>query len=138
MTGPTSPDFADLHQPGAERAAAARCESEDPFRAMADCSQVMMWLTDLAGRVEYANRAYREFFDVEPGQTGAFDWGARLHPDDAAEYIASFKSAVESRRPFHARARVRRADGQWRWIESSGTPRIDSSGRAIGFAGSSP
>jgi PAS domain S-box-containing protein len=137
MTGPPSPDSADPDQPGAGRASAARQESEDPFRVMADCSPVIMWLTDMAGRVEYANRAYREFFDLEPAQTIRFDWGAQLHPDDAEAYIAAFKTAVESRRPFHARARLRRADGQWRWIESSGTPRIDSSGRAIGFAGTS-
>ena len=137
MTGPIAPD-SDPNQPGAGRTAAARRGSEDPFRAMADCSPVIMWVTDMAGRVEYANRAYREFFDLELGQMFTFDWGARLHPDDAAGYIAAFKTAVESRQPFHALARVRRADGQWRWIESSGTPRIDSSGRAIGFAGSSP
>src|SRR5688572_4570288 len=138
MTGPPSPNSADPDQPVAGRASAARQESEDPFRVMADCSPVIMWLTDMAGRVEYANRAYREFFDLEPAQTISFDWGAQLHPDDAAAYIAAFKTAVESRRPFHARARVRRADGQWRWIESSGTPRLDSSGQAIGFAGTSP
>ena len=137
MTGPPSPDSADPDQPGAGRASAARHESEDPFRVMADCSPVMMWLTDMAGGLEYANRAYREFFDLEPAQTISFDWGAQLHPDDAAAYIAAFKAAVESRRPFHARARLRRADGQWRWIESNGTPRVDPRGRAIGFAGTS-
>jgi hypothetical protein len=86
MTGPPSPDSADPDQPGAGRASAARQESEDPFRVMADCSPVIMWLTDMAGRVEYANRAYREFFALQPAQTISFDWGAQLHPDDAEAY----------------------------------------------------
>jgi signal transduction histidine kinase/CheY-like chemotaxis protein len=39
--------------------------------------------------------------------------------------------------PFRARARVRRADGVWRWVESIGVPRIGPQGQLLSYAGSS-
>jgi two-component system CheB/CheR fusion protein len=108
------------------------------FRAMADSLPVIIWVTDAAGRVDFANRAFLEFFNVEVGQTRSFDWAQALHPDDAADYSTAFAAALAEQRPFYARARARRADGEWRWIESRGFPRVDASGRMIGFAGNSP
>src|SRR6185503_15950333 len=39
---------------------------------------------------------------------------------------------------FHQRARLRRRDGQWRWLESRGAPILDASGQLSAYIGSSP
>jgi PAS domain S-box-containing protein len=119
------------------RAEALLKESEGRFRTMVDSTPLMMWITDEEGRIQFANRAYLEFFNVAQEHVDDFHWRSMLHPEDADQYIATFADAVRNLRPFQARARVRRADGKWRWIESRGNPRFDASGTLIGYAGSS-
>jgi PAS domain S-box-containing protein len=121
----------------AAREAALR-ESEGRFRTMADGTPVMIWVTDADGKLEFINRAYTEFFGVTLDQVSSADWQPFLHPDDSAGYVDLFMECLRERRPFHAQARVRRHDGEWRWIESYGQPRFSESGDFLGMAGSSP
>lgn len=113
-------------------------ESEDRFRSMADGTPVMIWVTDPEGRVEYANRAYQDFFGVTVERIHSEGWQVLVHPDDREAYTTPFLTALRERTFYHAQARVARADGAWRWIESFGAPRFDASGTYLGMAGSSP
>ncbi|HYD51991.1 MAG TPA: PAS domain S-box protein, partial [Gemmatimonadaceae bacterium] len=79
-----------------------------------------------------------EFFGVTLEQVRAGGWASVVHPDDASTYLQGFASALREAKPFRAQARVRRADGAWRWVESYGAPRIAPDGAAVGMAGSSP
>jgi PAS domain S-box-containing protein len=113
-------------------------ENEERFRTMADSSPIMIWVTDPAGRMEFVNRIYLDFFGISGDQAAAFDWRQIIHPDDREAYVAAFTTAVRERLPFQARARVKRHDGQWRWLESRGNAIMDSVGRMTGYIGSSP
>ncbi len=116
----------------------ALSESEERFRIMADGTPVPIWVVDAEGRIEYVNRAYCEFFGTTLDAARSQVWQAIIHPDDAAEYSAAFAAAARDHRPCAAQVRVRRHDGQWRWIVSYGQPRISSSGEFLGMAGSNP
>ena len=61
-----------------------------------------------------------------------------IHPDDAAEYVGAFQRAVREHTPFRAEARVRRADGEWRWFGSHAEPRLSPGGEFLGHVGLSP
>ena len=61
----------------------------------------------------------------------------RHHEEDRAEYEGLFRQCLERKEPFVAKARVCRADGQWRWIESYGVPRLGANGELLAFAGTS-
>jgi len=127
--------------PSIKRARAERAlrESEQRFRIMADSSPVMIWITNPKGRFEFANRAFLDFFGIPTRHSAMrFEWRAMVHPEDLAPYVDAFRVAVESRTPFLARARVRRRDGHWRWVESRANPRLDADGRVTGVIGSSP
>jgi PAS domain S-box-containing protein len=113
-------------------------ESEDRFRTMADGLPLIIWVHDAQGDLRFVNSAYREFFDVTPEQVRGGGWQPLVHPDDAASYAEEFLACVRDRRAFRAEARVRRADGQWRWIESYGKPRFSNAGEFLGFVGTSP
>ncbi len=117
---------------------AALRESEARFRTLADSSPNVIWVTDRTGRIEFVNAAYGRFFGVVEKSVKESGWQPLLHPDDAAAYTAAFAAAVRERTPFRARTRVRRADGAWRWIDSSGQPRFDARGDYAGHVGSSP
>jgi PAS domain S-box-containing protein len=113
-------------------------ESEQRFLAMADSSPLLVWVIDPEGRAIFVNRAYCEFFGIPPETMPQGGWTPLLHPDDASGYIAEVKSALAEQRSFSAMARVRRNDGEWRWIQSFGAPRFAADGRFLGAVGSSP
>ncbi|MFL6649245.1 MAG: PAS domain S-box protein [Sulfurifustaceae bacterium] len=121
-----------------KRAEAALRESEGRFRAMADGTPAMIWVTDAAGKIQFVNQAYCNFFGttLETVQSGG--WQQLIHPEDHSSYTAPFFIALNERKPFRAQARVRRADGEWRWVDSYGTPRYSAAGEFLGMAGSSP
>jgi len=121
-----------------KRAEAALQESEERFRIKADGCPTIIWVTDSEGGIRFVNQKSREFFGVAYEQLEGGKWQPLLHTEDASEYIAAFMSAVGERRAFAAEARVRRADGEWRWIASYAEPRWSPSGGFLGYVGLSP
>jgi PAS domain S-box-containing protein len=118
-----------------KRAEEALRESEKRFRTMADGSPSPIWVTDAEGERIFANRQYREYFGISEQEVERGEWKPFLHPEDAPAYVRCFVSSLQERRPFSAEARVRRADGQWRWIESHAEPRLSAEGEFHGFVG---
>lgn len=109
------------------------------YRDVVDHIPVIMWMTDAEGNLEFVNRAYREFFGVTLEQVaGPGTWQPLVHPDDADGYISAFAESLRNRTDFRGQARVRFADGQWRWIESSAAPRFSPDGEFLGMVGTSP
>ncbi len=121
-----------------KRTQAALLESEERFRSMADGAPVIIWVTDVHGQNRFVNRAYSEFLGIPSEALSDYAWQPLLHPDDAAGYISAFMRAVRDRAPFRAEMRVRRVDGEWRWLASSAEPRFSPSGEFLGHAGISP
>jgi two-component system, sensor histidine kinase and response regulator len=113
-------------------------ESEERFRIMADSCPTIIWVTDADGRTQLANRICREFFGATFEQADSDRSRLLIHPDDYAEYVGRFLFAVRERTPFRAEARVRRSDGEWRWIASYAEPRLSPSGEFLGHVGISP
>ena len=129
-----SPAFAepgspDLH--GAELAGA-----DERFRSLANLTPMMMWVFGLEG-CEFANRAFQTFVGQPESELLGNGWQKYLHPLDAADYIASYVKAMEERRPFEGLARLRRADGEWRWFRADGVPRLRPDGALLGYVGCS-
>jgi PAS domain S-box-containing protein len=120
-----------------KRVQAALQESEGRFRAMADGTPVIIWVTDPEGQIEFINQAYADFFGVTLDEVKSGSWTMLVHPDDSAAHVDRFVECIRERKPFRGEARVRRHDGQWRWIDSIGQPRFSISGELLGMAGSS-
>jgi len=113
-------------------------ESEERFRIMADSCPTIIWVTDATGTNRLANRTYREFFGTNFDHAGSREWNSLIHPDDRDQYVGKYLQAIAARAPFRAEARVRRADGEWRWIASHGEPRLSLNGEFLGYVGISP
>ncbi len=112
-------------------------ESEDRFRSFTDSLPLIVWVHDASGGQEFVNRTFCEFFGVSREEMQAGRWQLLMHPEDGEGYLREFLDCVRDRRPFHGEVRVRRYDGQWRWIESWGRPRFAASGEFLGFVGTS-
>jgi PAS domain S-box-containing protein len=112
-------------------------EAEGLFREMANGLPLIVWVHNAAGEQVMVNDTFCEFFGVTREQMKGGRWQMLMHPDDAEAYATEFFACVGERRPFHGQVRVKRADGQWRWIESWGRPRVDEAGAFHGFVGTS-
>jgi len=116
-----------------KRAEEALHESEARFRIMADSCPTVMWVTDACGETRFVNRTYREIF--RNTVRGRFEVEPLFHPDDYAQYVASFYQALALQAPFTGEVRVRRADGEWRWAVSYANPRFSQRGEFLGHVG---
>lgn len=122
----------------ARKAAESALErSVERFRAMADDLPLVVWVHGPDGEQQFVNHTFCEFFGVDRDRMIADEWQPLLHPDDSDGYVDGFLAAVRERAPFHHRARVHNAEGQWRWMESWARPRFDADGAFLGHIGTS-
>jgi two-component sensor histidine kinase len=63
-------------------------------------------------------------------------WACGIHPEDFAACMDTYLAAFVARRPFRMEYRLRRADGDYRWILDQGAPRFDTTGAFAGYVGS--
>lgn len=112
-------------------------ESEVRFRELADHAPLLIWVADERGHAEFVNRTYRTFFNIESSQAAGQKWEDLIHPDDREAYVKEFLAALAAGCCFRGECRVRRADGQWRWLDSHAVPRAAASGGKFGMVGCS-
>jgi PAS domain S-box-containing protein len=118
-----------------KRAEDALHESEARFRIMADSCPAVMWVTGPEGEGQFVNRAHREFCGVPDERLDGDKWQSLFHPDDAPEYVAAFQLALRDKTVFNRDARLRRVDGEWRWVATHAQPRFSQSGEFLGHVG---
>src|SRR5271166_762405 len=103
---------------------------------MVDRVPAMAWVSDRKGfRVDF-NRSWLEFTGRALEQELGDGWADGIHPDDRQQVMDTYHSAITSRRPFKMEYRLRRADGQFRWVLSHGEPRFGHQGLLEGYVGS--
>jgi len=110
-------------------------ESEERFQNMADAAPVMIWASNADRRCVFLNRGWLEFTGRRLEELNS-DWTAAVHPADAEFCSAKYDSSYDKRRSFEMEYRLRRADGQYRWVLERGVPRVSPDGIFAGFIGS--
>lgn len=123
-------------QAQAELANALTIESEDRFRRMADSAPVMLWVTDEQGNCTYLNRAWLEFTGREETESLGRGWQQDVDPEDVPRVIQECTKAYQRHQRFEVEYRLRRADGEYRWLISTAAPRRLPDGTFAGFVGS--
>ena len=115
---------------------AAMRESENRFAALADSAPVLMWIDDAVGMV-FINRAFQRFAGVEQLKLGLGDWPRYLHAEDVERFTFVIGEARSRGEPFEMVVRMRRLDGEWRWMKVVGVARAAGhSGARGGYVGS--
>jgi PAS domain S-box-containing protein len=129
--------LADLERKNAalEKERASLRESEERFRTIADSSPVMIWMTDAEGRCVYVSRPWLDFTGRSTDEELGHGWADRILPEDAARSLESIRGAMAERAPFSVELRMRRWDGEFRWILDHGVPRKTSDGAFVGYIG---
>ncbi len=111
-------------------------ESEQRFRQMADAAPVMVWLAGLDKGCTYFNKRWLDFTGHTLAQELGDGWADGVHPDDMERCIGIYSRAFDARQPFEMEYRLRRFDGEYRWIIDIGVPLLEKDGRFSGYIGS--
>jgi PAS domain S-box-containing protein len=111
-------------------------ESEELFRIMAGTAPVLVWMSDTEMRCNFFNEVWLEFTGRTIEQELGSGWAEGVHPEDFRYCLDTFAESFKARRPFTMEYRLKRADGEYRWILDSGVPRFTRDGQFAGYIGS--
>jgi diguanylate cyclase (GGDEF)-like protein/PAS domain S-box-containing protein len=113
----------------------ALAESEQHFRTLADSGQAMIWTSGLDKNCDYFNQVWLNFTGRSLVQEVGSGWTEGVHPEDMQNCMETYVQAFERQQVFSMVYRLRRHDGEYRWIIDEGTPRYDTQGNFLGYVG---
>ncbi len=120
----------------AKRAELALRESEVRFRNISNHSPMMLWMTDPSGHCTHLNQRWYEFTGQTSETALGFGWFRAVHFNDRQTSERTFLAANQKREPFRLEYRLRRHDGEYRWVIDTASPRFSETGEFLGYIGS--
>jgi PAS domain S-box-containing protein len=110
--------------------------SEERFRIMADSAPTLIWLAGADKLRSWFNKPWLDFTGRTMEQERGAGWLEGVHPDDMERCLQTYSDAFENRARFQLEYRLRRHDGQYRWMLAHGLPLHSAGGRFAGLIGS--
>jgi PAS domain S-box-containing protein len=124
-----------LEVAGRQRTGQALNDSRQRFRIMADTAPVMIWVSGPDKLCTFFNKPWLDFTGRTMRQELGNGWASGVHPEDLERCVSTYSSAFDARSSFRMEYRLRRADGEYRWVLDNGTPLHTATGFA-GYIGS--
>ena len=111
-------------------------ESEERFRLVANTAPVMIWTAGTDRKCSYVNKTWLDFTGRALEEELGDSWAGGLHPDDVRSSSRTYTEAFDRRESFELHYRLRRHDGEYRWVLDKGVPRYNPDGSFAGYIGS--
>jgi PAS domain S-box-containing protein len=111
-------------------------ESEERFRIVADSAPVLIWMSGTDKLCTFLNKPWLDFTGRTMEQEIGNGWAEGVHPDDLQRCLKTYTEAFDTRQPFLIQYRLRRHDGEYRWVSDNGVPRYDGQKNFAGYIGS--
>ena len=110
-------------------------ESELRFRLMADTAPALIWMSNTEKLCTYFNKPWLDFtgrsIDLERGN----GWATGVYPEDLPRCLKTYTESFDRRVDFRMEYRLRRHDGEYRWLFDTGVPRFNQDGTFAGYIG---
>jgi PAS domain S-box-containing protein len=108
---------------------------KEEFRLAVDSIPGLVWSALPDGHVDFLNQRWREYTGLSVEQASGWGWQVAIFPEDLPLLQMIWRSVLESGAPGEAEARVRRADGAYRWFLFRAIPLRDGAGRLVKWYG---
>lgn len=110
---------------------------EPNFREIVDSSPALIHTARPDGRLDFFNRTWLNFLGQPLENLLGWKWTSHIHPDDVDLFVQEWRESIATGEPFEATVRMRRADGEYRWMLFHHIVCRDDDGRIINWNGSS-
>ena len=114
----------------------AMSDGESRFRIIADNAPVLIWTAGLDNRCEFFNKVWLQFTGRSMEQEVGNGWAECVHSEDLQYCLNTYQAAFDAQQEFTMEYRLRRFDGEYRWLLDKGVPRYDEQGVFLGYIGS--
>ncbi|RYY44852.1 MAG: PAS domain S-box protein, partial [Chitinophagaceae bacterium] len=111
-------------------------EQEAWFRNMTNNVPVMIWRSGTDKGCSFVNSTWLQFTGRKLEQELGMGWTESIHPDDCEECIRIYMRSFDKRKPFKTECRLRRHDGEFRWVIKEEQPIFSAEGEFLGYIAS--
>jgi PAS domain S-box-containing protein len=106
---------------------------DEPFGTIADAAPFMVRVAGINHDCTYVNRGWLDFTGGRLNEELGAGWTNSVHPDDRRRLIDAYNDAIDHAKPFTIEYRLRRRDGEFRWILDSGVPWYGPRRHLVGY-----
>jgi PAS domain S-box-containing protein len=110
--------------------------SRDFYLTLFESFPALIWRSGLDAKCNYFNKGWMEFTGRTLEDELGNGWATGVHPDDAEGCYNTYIEAFNARRSFEMEYRLRRSDGEYRWLNDVASPFYDPDGNFLGYIGS--
>jgi PAS domain S-box-containing protein len=110
-------------------------ESEARFRLVADTAPVLIWMSGIDKLCTYFNKPWLDFTGRPLAEELGNGWARGVHPDDLQRCLDTYTESFEQQEKFRMEYRLRRHDGEFRWVLDVGVPRFNEDHSFAGYIG---
>lgn len=111
-------------------------ESEGRFRELGDSAPVGIWMISPEDKVVYVNRYLEKYTGYTTSELLGSSWANLIHPEQVKDILVQFEAHFKKRLPVTVIYKLKRGDGQYRWVQDTGIPRFLEDGTFLGYIGS--
>jgi PAS domain S-box-containing protein len=109
--------------------------STERFRALSEAMPQIVWITRPDGWCIYVNQQWADYTGLDLQEALGLGWDKPFHADDRPAAGAAWQQAMATSGPYSTEARLRRADGAYRWWLVRGVPLRDAAGAVLKWIG---
>ncbi|WP_324672140.1 PAS domain-containing protein [Hymenobacter sp. GOD-10R] len=110
-------------------------ETHERARFILESVPAMVWTATPDGQRDYFNARWLDFTGLPLAEQVGEQWFDSLHPDDRAPVRQRWAEAIATTSVYQVEYRLRRADGQYRWVLMRGVPHLNEQGQVTMWVG---